>query len=172
MGFDRSRRVGRAGSLGSRRTGRLWMIVVAVFTSDVRPVVFGFCGNRRMVAVLQTGSDSHRCRGSDHGADAEEHHRVCKGWYRFCLAASMPHPAGSHHDVDLEQQYAEVGGSYQLGFSGVRAERRSRGPRQRPERDGSYIARDPRGEHRRTRPNQHRSRPNQLAQCDCDEEQP
>ena len=147
-GFDRSRCRGWADHLRKR----VQMIVVAIVMSDARVVVFGFCAGRRMVVVLQTRSHSDSCGGSDHGAGAEEHNRVGKGRYRLCLVASVPHPASSHHDVDLEQQCAKAGGLYQFGFSGVWTERRSRGPRQGPKGGGTDIGRDPSGEYCRSRP--------------------
>lgn len=160
--FDRSRSRGWADQLRNR----LRMILVAIFVSDAGLVMFGFCAGRRMVTVLQTRSHSYSCRGSDHGAGAEEHNHVRNDRYLLGLTASVPHPASSHHDVDLEQQCAEAGGLYQLGFSGVWTERRSRGPRQGPKRGGTDIGRDPSGEHCRRRPSQHHSRPNQLKQRD------
>jgi hypothetical protein len=140
------------------------MSVVAISMSDSRRVVLGFRASRCVVAVLQARSHSYRCRGGDYGADAEEHDRVCEGWYRPCLAASVPHPAGSHHDVNLEQKSAEPGGLHEFGFSGVWAERCSRGPGHGPKSGGTDIAQDPSGEHCRSCPSQHHSRPNQLEQ--------
>lgn len=89
------------------------MIVVSM--SDRRRVVFRFCGSRSVVVVLQAGSDSDRCRGGDYGAETEENDRVCEGGYGRYPAASGPHPAGSHHDVDLEQKSAEVGSLREFG---------------------------------------------------------
>lgn len=73
-GFDRSRCRGCADQLRKR----LRMIVVAIVMSDAQLVVIGFGAGRRMVAVLQTRSHSYSCRGSDHGAGAEEHNHVAK----------------------------------------------------------------------------------------------
>jgi len=162
MDFDTNRYRGWADQLRNR----LRMIVVAIVLSDARLVVFGLCARRLMVAVLQTRGHSCSCRGSDHGAGAEVHNRVRKGRDQLWLVASIPDPASSHHDVDFEQQCAEAGGLYQFGFSGVRTERRSRGPRQGPKRGGTDIGRDPSGEHCRSRPGHNHKRPNQLEQRD------
>ena len=161
-GFDRSRCRGWADHFRKR----LRMIMVAIAMSDARVVVIGFCAGRRMVFVPQTRSHAHSCRGSDHGTGAKEHNRVRKGRYRLWLVAPVPHPASSHHDVDLEQQRAETGRLHQFGFSGVWTERRTCGPRHGPKRGGTDIGRDPSSEYCRRRPSQHHSRPNQLEQRD------
>jgi hypothetical protein len=140
------------------------MIVLAFCMSGSRRVVFGFCASRSVVVVAQARSRSYRCRGGDYGAESEEHDRVCEAWYQLWLAASVPHPAGSHHDVNLEQKSAEAGGFHEFGFSGVWADRCSRGAGQGPQSGGTDIAHDPGGEHCRSDPSQEYSRPNQLEQ--------
>ena len=55
------------------------MAVVAIAMSDSRRVVFGICASRCVVAVLQAGNHSYRCRGGDYGAEAKEYDRVCEG---------------------------------------------------------------------------------------------
>ena len=79
------------------------------------------------------------------------------------MAASVPYPAGPHHDIDLKQQSAEVGGLHHLRDTGVWTERRSRSTRHGPERDGSDIENDPGDEHRRRGPSKYHSGPDQLA---------
>jgi hypothetical protein len=147
------------------------MTVMAICRSEARPVVIGYCTGRLMMGVPYTRGHSYRRRQSDDSTCAEEDDRVSKRWYRLSLVASVQHPASSHHDIDLKQQSTEVGGLYEFRFSGVWAERRSRSPRQGPERDGSDIEHDPRGEHWRRGPSKHQSRPDQLEERDRDEEQ-
>jgi hypothetical protein len=140
------------------------MTVVAVSMPDRRRVVSGLCTSRSVVIVLQAGSHSYRCRGGDYGAETEEHDRVCEGCYPLWFVASVPHPAGAHHDVNLEQQSAQARGLHDFGFSGVWAERCSRGSGHCPKSGGTDIAHDPSGEHCRSCPSQQHSRPNQLEQ--------
>jgi hypothetical protein len=140
------------------------MIVVAISMSDRQRMVFGFCASRSVVVVCQARSHSYRCRRGDYGAEPEEHNRVCEGRYRLGIVASIPHPAGSHHDVNLEQKSTEAGGLHEFGFSGVGTERCSRGPGQDPKSGGADISHDPNGYHCRSCPRQQHARPNQLGQ--------
>jgi hypothetical protein len=169
--FGRCLCVGR-NVLRLRGNGRLQMITVAISVPDRRRVVFGLRAGRSVVVVSQARSHSYRCRGGDYGTEAEEHDRVGEGWYRSRVLAAIPHPAGAHHDVNLEQKCAEAGGLHEFGFAGVGAERCTRGPGHRPKSDRTDIAHDPRGEHARRGPSQQHPRPNQLKQSHCDEKQP
>lgn len=147
------------------------MTVVVVGMADRRTVVTGLRTGRLVMTVPQTGCDAYRRCQCDDSTDANENDRVGECWYRLAFVASIPDPASSHHDIDLQHQSAQVSGLYELRFAGMRAKRRSSGAGHRPERDGSNVEHDPGDENGLRRPSKYHSCPNQLEKRQCDEEQ-
>ncbi len=95
------------------------MAVLAVRMVEGHPVVTRFRTLGRMVAVPQTRRhpDGGRQRNDTHRA--EQDYRTCQSRYRFPLQASVPDPAGTHHDVNLQQHGTEVRGLYEFGLAGM-----------------------------------------------------
>ena len=137
-------------------------MMATIYLFDAWPVMTRFRLSRPMIAVSYTRSHSYSRSQRDDGTGAQENDRVSERWYRLSLAASVQYPAGSHHDVDLKQHGAKVGGLYQLRYPGVWTKRRSRSARHCPKRDGSDVKHDAGGEHQRCGPAEHHSGPNQL----------
>lgn len=138
---------------------------------DRRAVLVGSRTGRLVMTVPQTGCDAYRRCQRDDSTDANENDRVGERWYRLSFVASIPDPSGSHHDIDLKHQSAQVRGQYQLRFAGMRAKWRSSSTRYRPERHGSNVERDSGDENERRSPSKHQSCPDQLEKRKCDEEQ-
>lgn len=102
-----------------RRVGRLRMTSMAVCMGDARAVV----------TVSHAGNHARRRRKHNDNPEAGEHRRVDERRNRIAIVTSIPDPAGSHDDVELEQKRAKVSGLHELRFSCVRTEGCSSGPR-------------------------------------------
>lgn len=115
-----------------------------------------------MIAVPQArrhpdGGRQHHNRGG-----AQKDDCVRERGYRFPVSPTMPGPPSSHHDINLQQQCTQIGRLDRLGYTSVRAERRSRSARYNPERDSTGTYGNPGKRHQSRRSNQNRACPNQL----------
>lgn len=117
---------------------------------------------RPMVAVAQTRGRPHRGRQRDDTHRAEEHHRTSERRQRFTVQAAIPHPAGTHHDINLQHERAQVRGLNHLGLPCMRTERRPSSSRHRPQRDDSDVEDDADREHGMCGTHENKPRPKHL----------
>ena len=147
------------------------MTVVVVDVSDRRTVVIGMRTGRLVMTVPQSGGDAYRRCQADDSTYANQNDRVGECWYRLPFVASIPDPAGSHHDIDLKHQSTQVRGLYQLRFAGTRAEWRSSSTGYRPECHGSHIEHYSGDQNGHRGPSKHHSCPDQLEKRENDKKQ-
>lgn len=162
---------GAVGLLHGRGGGRMRVVAVLIVRLfDVGSMMSRLDTCRPVVVVPETRRNAHRGSQPDHTHCTEKDHRTRQGRHRLAAQAAVPHPASTHHHVDLQQESTQVCGLDDFGLSGVRAERGTRGPRQRPHRDGSGVEQDPCGQNSGRHADEHRPRPQQLEACERDEE--
>jgi hypothetical protein len=108
------------------------MAQVSIRLLDVRPVMITLRARRPVMVVPEAGRHAHRGSQRDHTYGTEKNHSTREGGDRLATQAAVPHPACTHHHVDLQQESTQVRALHNFGFPRVRAERGSRSPRQCP----------------------------------------
>lgn len=168
---DQWRRRRRIDRLDVQRDGRVTPVMVAG-VAGIRSMVPRLCLSRCMIAMTLSRCNANSRRQRDNGDRADKHRRACKRRNRFPLQSAIPDPRSAHHDIDLQQQSAQIGGLHHLGLTRMRTKRGARGPGQNPQCDSTHVEPDTSGQHRRRGSDQNYTRPNQLEECERSKEYP
>ena len=152
--------------------GRLYRMVMAFGVFCFGSVMMGSCLSvfRPVVAVAQARGRPHRGRQRDDPDRAEKHHGAAERRQRLTAQAAVPHPAGAHHDIDLQHERAQVRGLHHLGLPCMRTKRRSGSSRHRPQRDDSDVEKDAGRKHRVCSAHHNKPGPKHLENRNASEE--